>query len=52
MDGDLFENVPCVDSNISYTVWTQIFLIRIKKKKDAFSNLFGYLWTRPQNLDQ
>ena len=30
----------------SVVVWTRIFLMRIKK--DAFSKISGYVWTRPK----
>ena len=37
VDGDLFENASRVDADI---------FIRIKK--DAFSKISGYVWTRPK----
>ena len=38
MDGDIFENAARVDADIFYT-----------DKKDAFSKIFKYVWTRPKN---
>ena len=38
VDGDIFENAPRVDADV--------FFIRIKK--DAFSEISGYEWTRPK----
>ena len=39
VDKDIFENAPRVDADIFYT-----------DKKDAFSKLSGYVWTRPYAL--
>ena len=36
VDGDIFENTPRVDADIFYT-----------DKKDAFSKISRYVWTRP-----
>ena len=36
MDGDVFENAPCLDADIFYT-----------DKKDALPKISGYVWTRP-----
>ena len=38
MDGDIFENAPHVDADIFYT-----------DRKDAFSNISGYVWMRPES---
>ena len=35
VDGDIFENAPCVDADIFY------------KKKDTFSKISRYEWMRP-----
>ena len=39
VDGDIFENAPRVDADILLAIWI---------KKDAFSKISGYMWTRPE----